>query len=380
MKVGTVIGGLTRPIAVLGFWQGGELIAKPQRITITVDIGSYLTRFCGGDGRNTYIRVFRVHECGKRVCPHRLPVVCSSRSSSWSSSTSLPVCDHSGGVCECSAWLLVSSAPSSVCEFCCDSSSSIVLSFLSCLQVRDLLVLFFLVFRKKVHEQITYRESGITPLVIVVFVIKIMNWSLRSRNLFVKCPWPCSRTDHQMTVYNWWLVIQIMIRSWSDHHFVINNPKMDIPRDPVHDQIMNTWSDKFDHVDHDPLGDFRPLKLLPHGTLNRAFISLREPLFFMKISWKFHEKLAFHFISFLFISQLSWNGGPNTELGKWKGREGFIEAKKQTQLSPTRRWRSRKPVLIQKFPVYHLQLFKFGCLSMCPWAREEWVCLYRYTR
>jgi hypothetical protein len=58
--------------------------------------------------------------------------------------------------------------------------------------------------------------------------------------------------------------------------------------------------------------------------ISRAFISLRKPLFFMKISWKFHEKLAFHFISFhlhgwewviqtfhfIFISQLSWNGGP----------------------------------------------------------------------
>ena len=127
-------------------------------------------------------------------------------------------------------------APSSVCEFCCDSSSSIALSFLSCLQVRGLLVFFFLVFRKKVHEQITYRESGITPLVIVVFVIKIMNWSLRSRNLFVKCPWSCSWTDHQIPVYNWWLVIMIWspLRDqqpknghpswscpWSDHEHVI---------------------------------------------------------------------------------------------------------------------------------------------------------------
>ena len=66
-------------------------------------------------------------ECDKRTCPHRLPVVCSSRSSSWSSSASLPACDHIGGVCE-SSCLLVSSDPASVCEFYCDSSSSISLS------------------------------------------------------------------------------------------------------------------------------------------------------------------------------------------------------------------------------------------------------------
>ncbi len=58
---------------------------------------------------------------------------------------------------------------------------------------------------------------------------------------------------------------------------------------------------------------------------SRAFISLREPLFFMKFSWHFHENLTFHFISFhllggkwviqsfhfIFISRLSWNGDPN---------------------------------------------------------------------
>jgi hypothetical protein len=136
----------------------------------------------------------------------------------------------------------------------------LILSFHVC-KSRVLLVFFGR--RKKVHEQITYSlplgNPGFRYPVIVDFVIKIMKWSLRSRKLFVKSPWSWSRTDHQIPVYNWWLVIQIMIRSWSDHHSVINNLKIDIPRDPVHDQIMNTWSDKFDHVDHDPLGDFRPM-------------------------------------------------------------------------------------------------------------------------
>ncbi len=144
----------------------------------------------------------------------------------------------------------------------------------------------------------------------------------------------------------------------------------------------------------------------------------------MKISWKFHEKLTFHFIftstvgngsskhftSFSFhnfretevlnftslISFRSWNEinevvreivsvhffqqKETPETGEWKGREWFVVTKKQGRLTPNRYCRSSKSLLIQKLSVYHVQLFKFRWLSMCPWTREESVCLYRYTR
>ena len=43
------------------------------------------------------------------------------------------------------------------------------------------------------------------------------------------------------------------------HHFVINNLKLDIPRDHVF--MIRSWKrDLTNHVVHDPLGDFRPLE------------------------------------------------------------------------------------------------------------------------
>ncbi len=65
---------------------------------------------------------------------------------------------------------------------------------------------------------------------------------------------------------------------------------MDIPRDPVNDQIMNTWSDKFDHIDHDPLGDFRPLENIHGGFVYHESIK-REPKRRLIYEYRYNERL-----------------------------------------------------------------------------------------
>ena len=139
------------------------------------------------------------------------------------------------------------------------------------------------------------------------------------------------------------------------------------------------------------------------------FRALREPLFFMKFSWNYHEKLTFHFISFhlhgwewvvqtcQFISFhnfheaeglnfisfplfWSWNGiwwssswncvcsfvlvTRDTERGiQRKGRVYW--GQKTGVIEPKPHWRSTNLRLLQKLSEYHVQLFKFRCLSMC---------------
>ena len=90
-------------------------------------------------------RIVVVHWPCQGGCPHTVPLVCSSRSSSLSSSVSLPPSDHSGGVCECCYFLLGCPEPTSVCEFWCDSSTSIVLSS-SPSFIASLVVFWFLCF------------------------------------------------------------------------------------------------------------------------------------------------------------------------------------------------------------------------------------------
>ena len=72
------------------------------------------------------------------------------------------------------------------------------------------------------------------------------------------------------------VIEDFVIRSWTDHwdHETCSWSVRDLDHrqiirwpstigdswSRVHDQIMNTWLNKSRHVDHDPLGDFRPLQ------------------------------------------------------------------------------------------------------------------------